>query len=287
MTRITVLGLGSMGTRMAKRLLAAGHDVTVWNRSARATDALRSLGASVATTPMAAVQHAEIVLSMVYDDAASRAVWLGEHTGALQGLAPEALAIETSTLTPAWLRELGSAMRVRGNALVDAPVVGSRTQAEAGELIFIAGGDVEAVERARPLLLQMGGALHHVGPACSGAWLKLVVNALFGTQVAAMAEHLALLRAAGVDVERGLLALKSMPVISPAAAGAASLMLARNFAPQAPVDLIVKDLGYALQSARLASAALPVTAAVAERFQEASVAGHGQENLVAVAKLYD
>jgi 3-hydroxyisobutyrate dehydrogenase len=98
------------------------------------------------------------------------------------------------------------------------------------------------------LLLALGGAVHHVGGG-SGAWLKLAVNALFGIQVAAMAEQLALLRGAGLDVARALAALKTMPVTRPAAAGAATLMLDGNFAPQAPVDLIVKDLGYALGSA--------------------------------------
>jgi 3-hydroxyisobutyrate dehydrogenase-like beta-hydroxyacid dehydrogenase len=241
----------------------------------------------VATTPREAAEGAEIVISMVFDDGASRAVWLDERTGALCNLAAAALAIESSTLTPAWLQELGAVMTARGLAFIDAPVAGSRPQADAGQLIFMAGGDAAAVERARPVLLQMGGALHHVGALGSGAWLKLVVNALFGTQVAAMAEQLALLRAAGVDAERALAALKAMPVTSAAAGGAATLMLARNFAPQAPVDLIAKDLAYALRSAEQAGATLPVTAAVAERFLAASAAGYGHENLVAVAKLHD
>lgn len=287
MTRITVLGLGAMGSRMAARLLASGHAVTVWNRSRQATDSLRDQGAASARSPREAVEDAEIVLSMVYDDTASRAVWMDEHAGALEGLATGTLAIESSTLTPAWLCELAGAMGARDIGFVDAPVAGSRPQAEAGQLIFMAGGDPDAIERARPVLLQMGGALHHVGPPGSGAWLKLVVNALFGTQVAAMAEHLALLKAAGVDVERAFAALKTMPVTSAAAAGAATLMLARSFAPQAPVDLIAKDLTYALRSAERAGAVLPLTAAVAERFRSASAAGHGHENLVSVAKLYD
>lgn len=286
MTRIAVLGLGAMGLRMATRLMAVRHAVTVWNRSPQATEALRTQGATVAKSPREAVEGAEFVISMVFDDAASRAVWLDEQTGALDGLTPTALAIESSTLTPGWVHELGTAMSARGHAFVDSPVAGSRPQAEAGQLIFMAGGDSAAIERARPLLLQLGGALHHVGPLGSGAWLKLVVNAIFATQVAAMAEQLALLRAAGVDAERALSALKAMPVLSAAAGGAATLMLARNYTPQAPVDLIVKDLTYALNSAEVVGTALPVTAAVAERFMTASAAGFGHENLVAVAKLH-
>ena len=287
MSAIAVLGLGAMGARMATRLVAAGHAVTVWNRSPQATQPLRALGATVASTPRIAVQGAEIVIAMVFDDAASRAVWLDENTGALGGLSAGALAMESSTLTPAWLQELGAAVTARGAAFIDAPVAGSRPQAEAGQLIFMVGGETAAIERVRPVLLQLGGALHHVGPLGSGAWLKLVVNSLFATQVAAIAEQLALLRAAGVDPERALAALKAMPVTSAAAGGAATLMLARNFAPQAPVDLIAKDLGYAVLSAGRVGASLFITSAVAERYKAASAAGFGEENLVAVSKLHD
>ena len=287
MSRIAFLGLGAMGARMATRLIAASHAVTVWNRSSPATEPLRALGATVAMTPRAAVGDAEFIIAMLYDDVASRSVWLDEHSGALGGIPATASVVESSTLTPDWVLELGVAVRARGAAFIDAPVAGSRPQAEAGQLIFMAGGDADAVERLRPVLLQLGSALHHLGPLGSGAWLKLVVNALFGTQVVAMAEQLALLRAAGVDPERALAALKAMPVTSPAAAGAAALMLARNFAPQAPVDLIAKDLGYALLSAERVGAALPVTESVAGRFAAASAAGFGNENLVAVARLYD
>lgn len=287
MSSIAVLGLGAMGIRMATRLIAAGHAVTVWNRSPQAAEPLRALGATVANTPRSAAQGAEMVIAMVFDDAASRTVWLAENTGALGGLSAGALAVESSTLTPAWLHELGAAVTARGAAFIDAPVAGSRPQVEAGQLIFMAGGEAAAIERARPVLLQLDGALHHVGPLGSGAWLKLAVNSLFATQVAAMAEQLALLRAAGLDLERALAALKAMPVTSPAAGGAATLMLARNFAPQFPVDLIVKDLGYAVRSAERVGASSPLTAAVAERYKAASASGFGAENLVAVSKLHD
>lgn len=287
MTRITVLGLGTMGSRMAKRLIAAGHTVTVWNRSTQPAELLRTQGAIAAPTPRQAVDGADLVLSMVFDDAASRSVWLDQEHGALNGLSSSALAIESSTLTPGWLGELGVAMMARGVTFIDAPVAGSRMQADAGQLVFMAGGTTAAIERARPVLLQMGSALHHIGPAGSGMWLKLVVNALFSTQVAAMAELFALLKAAGVDREHALATLKALPVTSAAAANAGALMLARNFSPQAPVDLIVKDLTYALDTAKRAGASLPVTEAVATRFLTASAAGYGADNLVAISKLHD
>ncbi|MGL4233447.1 MAG: NAD(P)-dependent oxidoreductase, partial [Casimicrobium sp.] len=169
---------------------------------------------------------------------------------------------------------------------IDAPVAGSRPQADAGQLIFMVGGETQAVDAARDVFSAMGGALHHVGPTGSGALLKLAVNALFGVQVATVAELLNFLSKNGADAPRALEALRAMPVMSPAAAGAGGLILAQNFAPQAPVDLIAKDLGYAVQSARNCDAVLPATEVAWRTYKRASDAGFGNENLVAVSKLF-
>ncbi len=286
MTRVALLGLGAMGSRMGLRLLAAGHALTVWNRSAGPCDALAQAGAAVAATPRAAAAGAEIVWSMVFDDAASSAVWMAPVSGALLGLGPNAIAVESSTLSPLHVAALAGAVARTGAAFVDAPVAGSRLQAAAGQLIFLAGGQATAVDALRPLLLALGGVVHHVGDGGSGAWLKLAVNAMFASQVVAMAEQLNLLRRAGLEMGSTLDILRSLPTTSAAAAGAAGLMLSGDVSPQAPVDLIVKDLGYAVASARRCGADLSLTAAVLGRFQAASAAGLGGENLVAVAKLY-
>jgi 3-hydroxyisobutyrate dehydrogenase len=282
---IAFLGLGAMGQRIAARLVQSGHALTVWNRSEGPTHTFKAQGVRVAESPREAAARADVVISMVFDDAASQRVWMAQEDGALRGLKPGGLAVEMSTLTPAWIVELSKAVAQTGDGaqLIDAPVVGSRLQAEAGQLIFLAGGAPAAVKLIEPLLLAIGAAVHRTGPSSSGAWLKLAVNALFGTQVVVMAEQLALLRRAGMDMQVALAALKTMPVLSPAAAGAAALMLAENFNPQAPVDLMAKDLSYALQSCALD---LPLTQTVLSRFQAASKAGHGHENLVAVSKLY-
>lgn len=285
MTRIAFLGLGAMGSRMATRLLAAGHALTVWNRSAGAADALRARGAAVAASPRAAAAQAEVVFAMLFDDAASRSAWLDAEQGAAQSLAPGTLAVETSTLSPAWTATLNTALAQRGVRFVDAPVAGSRPQAEAGQLIFLTGGSAADVEALRPLLTALGTAVHHVGPSGAGATLKLAANALFATQVAAMAELLRFVERAGLDAPRALEALRSLPITSPAAAGVAALTLARNFQPQAPVALLAKDLGYALDAARAAGAALPTTEAVEALFRRAAREGLGCENLNAVARL--
>lgn len=277
---IAFLGLGAMGQRMAARLLAAGHRVHVWNRSPGPAQALQSLGALVAETPREAVADARFVFSMVRDDDASRGAWLDPHHGAAAGLRPDSVAVECSTLSPAWIATLAAALPV---PLVDAPVAGSRPQAEAGQLIFMAGGATAAIQTVTPVLMDMGSAVHALGRSGTGSAMKLAVNSLFATQVVAMAEQLALLDDQQVDLVSALAALKSMPVTSPAAAGAASAMLARAYAPQFPVQLAAKDLGYALAAARHE---LPLTAAVLGRLQAARDAALGDENLVAIHKLY-
>lgn len=287
MSRITFLGLGAMGRRMAVRLVHAGHQVTVWNRSPGPAAALQALGARVAASPAEAAAEADFVVAMLYDDAASRQVWLDPQHGAAAAMAPGAIAIESSTLTPAWVHELGSALKQRGVSLLDAPVAGTRPQAEAGQLIYMVGGAAKAVEASTAVLLAMGMAVHAVGGPGSGAWLKLAVNALLGTQTVAIAEQLAMLQRAGLNPEVALAALRTMPVTSASAVGAGTLMLARNFTPQAPVALIAKDLSYALRSARGLGLDLALTHAVEQRFRTAEQRGHGAENLVAVARLYD
>ncbi len=192
--------------------------------------------------PRQAAAGAQLVWAAVYDAHAASRVWLDPADGAAAALGPGDIAIESSTLSSAFVAEFASAIAATGAAFVDAPVAGSRPQAEAGQLIFMAGGETDAVDRLRPVLSAVGSAVHHVGPSGSGTALKLVVNTLFATQIAVISEQLCALRKAGLDLPRAWDALRAMPVVSPAAASAASLMLARNFCPQALVDLIAQDL---------------------------------------------
>lgn len=283
---IAVLGLGAMGSRMARRLVEAGHVVTVYNRSAGPAEALADLGVTVAPTPRAAAEGAEMVISMLTDDDASRAVWTNPETGALAGLSEGAIAIESSTLTPGWVRQLADAVAGRGGSFIDAPVAGSRPQAEAGQLIYLVGGGDAVVERARPVLGVMGGAMHHVGPVSHGAVLKLVVNALFGIQVAAVAELIGFLEGSGLDAEATIGLLGDTPVMSPAAKGVASLMLAGNFAPMFPIDLVAKDFRYAVAAGSAVEAELPLVQSTGEVFRVAAERGYGGDNIAGVVQLY-
>ncbi len=277
MARVAVLGLGAMGSRMARNAAQAGHAVTVWNRS---PGPVAALGLPSAATPHAAVAEADLVLSMVRDDAASQSVWLDPLTGALQGLRQGAIAIESSTLSIATMQALGQAIEAAGGQFLDAPVVGSRPQAEAAQLVHLVGGSPQALAAAEPLLSVIGARSIHAGGIGAGTALKLAVNALFAIQVATMAELIGQLAAADIDLAVAIEAIGSLPVCSPAAKVAAGAMLAGSFQPQFPVDLVEKDLGYA------AGAATPLITAARAVFADAAGRGWGGLNLTAVAQLY-
>lgn len=286
MSKITVLGLGAMGARMAGNLMKAGHAVTVWNRTRERAEPLVAAGAQAAETPRAAVSGAEFVIAMVRDDVASRDIWLAPETGALRGIQRGAVAIESSTLTPRWIKQLAGSAEAAGIPFLDAPVAGSRPQADAGQLIYMAGGDAQTVARAEPILKSMGGAVHHAGPSGSGAVVKLAVNTLFAVQVAAVAELIGALKVHGADVARAVEIIGATPVASLAAKGAAASMLAHNFAPMFPVELVEKDLDYVMQLAGDAAQSLPVAVAARAVMQRAIAAGLGQDNLTGIVRLY-
>jgi 3-hydroxyisobutyrate dehydrogenase len=283
--RIAFLGLGAMGRRMATRLVEAGHDVVAWSRSGvpEETPALHGRGVK---SPRAAADGADVVIAMVTDDEASRAVWEDPEHGALVGLRPGAIAIESSTLTPVWVRTLGTRVRAAGAEWLDAPVMGSRPQAEAGALVHLVGGSTEVVERARPVLEAIGSAVLHVGPTSAGAMTKLIANALFGVQVAVLAELLGLASKAGLDGAAVVEALGQLPVTSPAAKAAATGMLADRFEPMFPTNLVAKDFRYALATAEPNRSALPIVRAASILFEDALTRGLGNQNLTAVARLY-
>ncbi|WP_237152222.1 NAD(P)-dependent oxidoreductase [Oryzibacter oryziterrae] len=285
MAKIAFLGLGAMGTRMARNLIAAGHDLTVWNRDPQKADALREAGADVARTPRAAVADSEFVLSMLRDDIASRQVWLDAEDGALGGLREGTVAVECSTLSVDWVEELAELCRRRNTIFLDAPVVGSRPQAEARQLIFLAGGATEAVSRAEAVLLHMGASVHHAGPNGAGAAAKLAVNTLFGIQVAVLAELIEAVRYRGFDPARLVELVSATPVCSPAAKAAAGAMLLNAFPAMFPIEIVEKDLGYALSIAEK-DESTPLASAARNVFARAINEGYGADNITGVVQLY-
>ena len=211
------------------------------------SEALVAAGAVAAASPAEAAKDADVVITMLSDDAAARAVWLDPNFGACAMLKAGAVAIESSTVTPDWIAELGAGRGARA-ALVDAPVAGSLPQAEAGQLVFLIGGEPDAVAAVKPTLAPLGAAFHHLGPLGRGARFKLAVNLLLGAQVACVAEVLGGLAADGFDERQAAELIAGSAVASPASANYARIMAERRPVKLFPVDLLAKDLGYAVKA---------------------------------------
>ena len=278
-----VLGLGAMGARMARRLVDAGHDVTVWNRSRDRVDALATtIDVRSADRAVDAVAHADLVISMVRDDSASYDLWLGDE-GALDALPRGAVLVEASTLSPGAARRLGEAAAAREIEMLEAPVIGSRPQAEAGALVSLIGGLDETLERARPRLEAYSGTILPVGAIGTAALVKLAVNGLFAIQVAAYGEIIGLLEATAPDVDACTL-LAGLPITSPGLQRVLGLIERRDFAPNFPVELVAKDLAY-LESLG-ATEDLPLSGTAARVFADAASGPLAELDISGIASRY-
>lgn len=270
-TSVAVLGLGAMGTRMAANLAATGHEVTVWNRSpGPAADLAASAGVAVADRPRSAAQGAAVVITMVTDDRASADLWLDPDAGILPVMRHDAVGVEQSTITVGHARRLAEAATAANVSLIEAPVVGSRPQAEAGALVHLVGGDPDVLDRVRPVLDVNAGAIHHLGPIGSAATMKLAINGLFAAQVAAYAEIAGLLDRSGLDLDAALATLSGLPITSPALQRTVGLIGARQFDPNFPIRLVAKDLGYLGELGAELGAETPIADATASTFASAA-----------------
>jgi len=279
--RIAFLGLGIMGSGMARRLLGAKFPLTVFNRDAAKSAPFAAEGAAVADSPRAAAKGADVIITMVSNDEAARALWLGKN-GALRGAARGAVVVECSTVSVGWIEKLSAAATRRGCELLDAPVTGSKPQAEAGELCFLVGGSTGTLERIQPVLAAMGRKVEHVGPSGSGALLKLVNNFLCGVQTASLAEGLSIIERAGLDRAKALDILTNGSPGSPILRIFSARMAARTYAPNFLLRLMAKDLRYARKEGARRQVPMNTAVAALKVFDSAIAAGHGEQDVSAV-----
>lgn len=283
-SRVAVLGLGIMGAGMANSLLRAGFPVTVYNRDAAKSAPFAASGARVAASPADAATDADVVISMVSDDRASRAVWLGEQ-GALSSVKKGALLIDSSTLTVAWIEELAKAAQAAGTELIDAPVTGSRDHAAAGQLLFLVGGSDAALERAKPVLSVMSRGIIHLGPIGSGALMKLINNFVCGVQAAALAEGLRMIEQSTLGRDAALDVLYTGAPGSPLVKTLGPRMAARDFQPPFFfLRLMEKDLTYAREEAARRGLTLETATAALSLFDRAIADGHGDKDFTAIVE---
>jgi 3-hydroxyisobutyrate dehydrogenase-like beta-hydroxyacid dehydrogenase len=269
MPAIAFLGLGHMGTPMARRLVAAGHDVVVWNRTASRTAPLVEAGARAADTPATAVSGADVVITMLADPAAVEHVLFGPD-GAVGSLSPGSHLVEMSTIGPDAVRGIADRLPA-GIGLVDAPVGGSVPQATAGELRVFAGGDASDLDAVTPILSSLGSVVR-CGGVGSGAAIKLVANTSLVAGMALLGETVTLADSLGVPRDLALEVLSAGPL-------GGVLNRARAAGGFFTVELAAKDLGLAvgMTSLPVSAAALDVVRAVVDR--------HGKEDLKILAHL--
>jgi 3-hydroxyisobutyrate dehydrogenase-like beta-hydroxyacid dehydrogenase len=271
---------------MAGRIATAGHTVTLWNRTGSKSEAVASdlPGAAVADTARDAAAAADVVVVSLADDAALRSAYGGDD-GLVAGLSPGTVVADTSTVAPDTIRELGDQVAATGAALVDTPVSGSVASIESGAVLVMAGGDEEAIERARPALASFSKRIIPLGPLGSGATMKLAVNSLVFGLNQALAEALVLAERAGV--ERHL----AYEVFGDSAAGAPFVAYKRaayedpDTAPVAfAIDLVAKDLDLAAALAAAVGSPVPQLEVNRRVIGDAITAGFGDADMSAVAK---
>jgi 3-hydroxyisobutyrate dehydrogenase-like beta-hydroxyacid dehydrogenase len=286
--RVTFLGLGIMGYRMAANLARAGFELTVWNRTASTAERFCSEheGVSRAASPAEAARESEIVITMVVDGPQVEQVLLGED-GAASSAEPGTLCIDCSTIGPAATREIAAGLAERRIELMDAPVTGSSPRAEDGTLTIMAGGSEEAFARARPVLEAMGKLIVHAGPLGHGQMVKLINNAVAATNAAVLGEALVVAKQTGVDLE----ALTQ--VMGAGAGGSAMLdlkagpMREHNFTPLFKLEHMLKDVRLCLEEGQAAGVPFQFAAQTREILSAGMGRGLGQDDFAALIEVLE
>ena len=272
------IGLGNMGTPMARRLLAAGYPLTVYNRSKDKAEPLRAEGASAAESPAAVLEAAQVVFLMVSDDQAIRDLFTGKE-GLLQSAATGKLLVNMSTVSPGISQEMAGLSRTHGHDYLDAPVSGSVKQAETGQLAIMVGGEETAFQQAQPLFEHLGKLALRVGSIGTGNTAKLAMNTLLGFQAQGLAEAVLFAQQHGLNTADLLTLIKNSALASTFITIKGEALLNENYQAAFALKLLSKDL-------RLAKAEgldTPLANVVYQTFQEAEPT-NGEEDVIAIIK---
>jgi 3-hydroxyisobutyrate dehydrogenase len=278
--RIAFLGLGKMGAGMASRLIAAGHALSVYNRTAERTAPFAKLGARVAASPSSAAQKADIIIGMTADDESSRAMWLGDQGALSTENVPHALAIECSTLSHDWVLELAGKVRERRFRYVDSPVTGLPEAAATGTLTLLVGAEAADLDVARPIFASLATRVLHFGAVGQGTAYKLMVNLLGAVQIASAAEATLLAQKSGLDMKLVADAVASGQAASPQVVRNVRRFVAGdhgtniNFTPA----LRLKDVEYALRLAKKLGVDCPFGEVAAGLYRKLCAQGGARDN---------
>jgi len=283
--KLGFIGIGLMGKPMTLRLLAAGHEVSVWNRS---SDKLRDVvdkGAKPAESPAAVARVADMVMMCVTDQHAAEAVLFAKD-GIAEGAKDGMLVVDFSSIAPASARAFAARLEQKGIGLVDAPVSGGVAGAEQGTLAIMAGGKPEHVERARPVVMQLAQRFTRMGDSGAGQATKLCNQVIVGSLVAVIAEAVRLAEASGVDASKLPEALKGGFADSLPLQIFGARMAARSFEPSLGSSAIMlKDLENAAAVAKEKTVPLPMTRTAAELYRLLAAQGRGDKEISVIVDL--
>ncbi len=281
MASVGFVGLGVMGGGIARRLLDAGHDVSGYNRTREKASALVDAGLRLCDSPREVAESADVVLSMVTNVAALQAVADGTD-GILAGLGPGKVWVDMSTVSPAASRELAGRVREVGAELLDAPVAGSVATLEQGKLSVMVGGDEATYERVRPILLDVGPVVTRVGGNGQAVLMKIAHNLSLAVQMLAFSEGVLLAEKGGIDRAAAVEVLTSSAISSPMVKYRGPFVLGHPDEAWFDVNMMQKDLLYALEAGRELDVPLPTTAVANEYLTAARALGLETRDFAAV-----
>lgn len=270
--KLGFIGLGTMGSRMAMRLLNAGYQLGVYNRTAERARALGEAGAHVYASPADLAGDADVILTMLADDAAVEQVILGPN-GVVAAARSGATIVDLSSVHPDTSQRVATTARLKDVGVLDAAVSGSTPQAEDGSLVMFVGGERDVVELCRPILNVLSSEVFHLGPNGAGSTMKLVVNGLLGAGMQALAEALALGQRAGLDRTVLLDVLDQTSVLAPGHKRKLQNARSDMYPVQFALRLMWKDLGNVLRLAQERAVPMPTTSAVQQAFAIAQAKG--------------
>jgi 3-hydroxyisobutyrate dehydrogenase-like beta-hydroxyacid dehydrogenase len=287
MAQLGFLGLGIMGYPMARHLLEAGHEVALWTHSSGKARELAAKGKGTAcATPKEVAQRADFIFYCVGDTAMAREVSTGKD-GLLEGVRPNSVTADCSTVSPAESTGVGEMFRAKGVHFLDAPCTGSRAGAENGTLTFMIGGDPGAFDRAKPYFEAMGKRLFYCGSAGQGLKAKLTQNLVLANMMQTFAEGLVLAAKNGVAPELMLEILDSSAAKSAMLSAKAPFILKRDFRTNFSTKWMHKDVGLALESAKALDLPLPLTAITEQMLRMAIAKGYGEDDFCSTIRVLE
>jgi 3-hydroxyisobutyrate dehydrogenase-like beta-hydroxyacid dehydrogenase len=283
MAELGFVGLGVMGSSIVRRLLAAEHEVSVWNRTRDKAEPLLEAGARWAESPRQVAERGAIVFTMVTNTAAVQAVTEAED-GILAGLEPGKVYVDMSTASPATTRALADKVASVGADMIDSPVSGTSLTVDQGKASLMVGGDAEVVERARPVLEAIGPRVIHVGPNGAAVTMKIAVNLSLAVQMLAFSEGVLLAEKSGIAREKAVEVMLASVIASPMVAYRGPLVLGHPEEVWFDCRMMQKDLNLALELGRQLEVPLPTTAVTNELLTAANGMGIGERDF---AVLFD